>query len=203
TVEIVKYRSPLPVPSGIIAEHDLVAMIAQIPVAAVAELVIDGSDVRHLSGQKQPTRSDVECVGECLHPLRRIVFRIDRHGNEEEVASDCTIKLVLQLRHLGCSERTEILATRVDEADDDDLAFDHVVITIQWSAVLVDYGPVGEVVRSPSVGWPLGCGLRGGSRLRVGISRSAYFCCANAVFRCRRNRSTGKGRKRLRTKRRP
>src|SRR5262252_6855854 len=139
TVEIAEYRSPLPVPYCIIAKHDFVAMIAQTAVAAVAELVIDGSDVRYLSGQKQPTRSDVECVGECLHPLRRIVFWIDRHGNEEEVASDCTIKLVLQLRHLGCRERTEILATRVDEADDDDLAFDHVVIKIQCSAILVDY----------------------------------------------------------------
>src|SRR5262249_33455983 len=169
----------------------------------VAELVIDGSDVRYLSGQKQPTRSDVECVGECLHPLRRIVFWIDRNGNEEEVASDCTIKLVLQLRHLGCSERTEILATRVDEADDDDLAFDHVVIKSQCSAILVDYGHVGEVVRPPSVPWPLGRGLRGGSRLRLEISCPACLCCTNAVLRCRRNRSTGKGRKRLRTKRRP
>src|SRR5215469_6396558 len=182
TVEIAEHRSPLPIPYRIVAEHDFVAVIAQIAVAAVAEFVIDGSDVRHFSGQKQPTRSDVESVGKCLHPLRRIVFWIDRHGNEEEVASDCTIKLVLQLRHLGCRERTEILATRVDEADDDDLAFNDVVIKIQCSAVLVDYGHVGEVVRSPPVAWPLGCGLRGGSRLRLGISRPAYFCCAYAVL---------------------
>src|SRR5262249_58574853 len=50
TVEIAKHRSTLPVPYGIVAEHDFVAMIAQMPVAAVAEFVIDGSDVRHLSG---------------------------------------------------------------------------------------------------------------------------------------------------------
>src|SRR5215831_8260035 len=122
--------------------------------------------------------------------------------NEEKVASDRTIKLVLQLRHLGCGERTEILATRVDEADDYDLAFDHVVIKIQCSPVLVDHRQVGEVIRSPPVVWPLGCGLRGGSRLNFGIDRLAFFCGANAVFRCRRNRSLGKRRKRLCTKRR-
>src|SRR5215470_3969925 len=39
----------------------------------------------------------------------------------------------------------------VDEADHHDLAFDHVVIEIQHSPVLVDHGQVGEVVRSPPV----------------------------------------------------
>src|SRR5215467_15518474 len=171
TVEIAENRSPLPVPYRIIAEHDFVAMIAQIPVAAVAELAVDDPDVRQLSGQKQPTRSDVECVGERLQPLRRIVFWIDRHGNKEEVASNRTIELILDLRHFGCGERTEILATCIDEADDDDLPFNHVVIKIQSSPVLVDHRQVGEVVRAPPVAWSLGGGLRGGSRLRCGIDR--------------------------------
>jgi hypothetical protein len=56
----------LPVPYRIIAKHDFVAVIAQTAVAAVAELIVDLSDVLQLSGQKQPTRSDVERVGECL-----------------------------------------------------------------------------------------------------------------------------------------
>src|SRR5499427_1019794 len=133
TVDIPENRSPLPVPDRIVAKHDFVAMIAQTAVAAVAELVIDGPDVRHFSGQKQPARSDVERVRECLHPLRRIVFRIDGHRDKKEVTSDRTIELILDLRHFGRGERTEILATRIDEADHHDLAFDHVVVKTQHS----------------------------------------------------------------------
>src|SRR5215831_1433730 len=167
TVEIAVHRSPLPVPYCIIAEHDFVAMLAQIPVAAVAKLVIDGSDVGRLSGQKQPARSDVEGVGERLHPLRCIVFRIDRHGNEEEVAPDGTIKLICELRHSGRGERTEVLATRIDEAHNYDLAFDHVVIKIQRSPILVDHRHVGEVVRSPPVAWRYVWRFRCGRGLRL------------------------------------
>src|SRR5262249_4548639 len=117
----------------------------------------------------------------------------DRHGNEEEVASDRTIELVLQLGHSGRGERTEVLATRVDEADDHDLAFDHVVIKMQGSPVLVDHRQVGDVVRSPPVVWRLrvaGSWRCGGSQLRYGRNLAGSNC------------GSLKWRKRLRPKRR-
>src|SRR5260370_36940975 len=68
-VEVAQRRNPLPLAGRVIAEHDLVAMIAQ-PAAAVAQLVDGGSNVFPLPPQ-QHTFSP-SSVGRCgfYEPLR-------------------------------------------------------------------------------------------------------------------------------------
>src|SRR5260370_6269953 len=73
-VEVAQRRIPLPLAGRVIAEHDLVARIAQ-PAAAVAQLVGDRSNVFRLPRQKQPSWADTEGRGGILEPLLRIALR--------------------------------------------------------------------------------------------------------------------------------
>src|SRR5262245_45894593 len=132
---IAEYIVPLPLAGRIIAEHDLVAVIAQY-FAALAELVIDRPDVLRLSGHEGPSGAGAERPGILLEPLGRIVLRVDRHRNHEDVAAHEVAELLLDLRHAGGRQRADVAAAGVDEADDDDLALDQVVVEPHRLAVL-------------------------------------------------------------------
>src|SRR5262249_24389453 len=68
-VDIAEHRIAGPFAGLVIAEHDLVAMVAQI-LAALAELVVDGPDVLRLSGDKRPSCASPEGLRVFLEPIR-------------------------------------------------------------------------------------------------------------------------------------
>ena len=64
-VEVAQGIFPLPLAGGAVAEHDLVAVIAQVR-PAVAELVADLLNVLRQAGQEQPAGAGVEGSAYCF-----------------------------------------------------------------------------------------------------------------------------------------
>src|SRR5215475_10866391 len=99
---------------GMVAPLSDAAQIRSHPVAhtdrvtPVAEACVDQLDVLRLASEKQPAWAGVECLGELLETLRHVAYRIDRHRDEEDVASDHVAERVLDLRDARRGERAHV-----------------------------------------------------------------------------------------------
>jgi len=151
-VDVAEHRVPPPHAECVVAEHDLLAVLAQNG-AAVAQRGVDRPHVLRLSGQEQPARPDVKPVGIFLELFRRIALRIDAERHEEDIAPDRVAQPVLHLRQPRSREAANVRAVRVDEIDHHDLALDHVVIESQRFAVLSDHRQVRHIALAPPPGF--------------------------------------------------
>src|SRR5262249_2033726 len=121
---------------------------AQAP-APFAELVVDRPYVLRFAGDESPSRTGAKRLGIVLEPLRRIALGIDRHRDEEEIAAHLLAELVLHLPQSHRGDRANVLAARIDEVDDDDLAFEEIVVKAHRLSILRDHRQVGEVAFPP------------------------------------------------------
>src|SRR5262252_10350459 len=106
--------------------------------ASFTEFEIDRPDIFWLSGHESPSRTRLKCLRIFFQALRRISLRVDGHREHKDIFADEIANLVLDLRQSRRRQRTNIGATRVDEADDDDLALDQVIVESHRFSILGD-----------------------------------------------------------------
>src|SRR5262249_26819923 len=147
-IDIAEHAVALPLAFRLVTENDLVAVFVQVA-AALAERVVDRAYVFRFARHEEPARAGAVSVGKFLEPLRRVVLRIDRHGDEEEVAAHLVAELVLHLCQPRRSDWADVRATRINEVDDDGLAFEQIVVEAHGLPVLGDYRQIGEITFPP------------------------------------------------------
>ena len=175
-LHVAHQRVALPLVGCSVAQQNVVAMLAEKP-AAFAEPLADLVDVFRNAGEKQPAGTGAERLGVLLHLVGGVVHRIDADRIEEDVLADAVAKSILQLRHSRRRDRADIPAAREQEADDEDLVLDQVVIEVEDLAVLGDDRDVGHIVLAPAGGLrPATCNHKGeedkrGAGHAPGVSR--------------------------------
>src|SRR5262247_2828120 len=148
SVKVAEQVVPPPTARRVIAKHDLVAVLADVP-HFLAQLAVDRPNVLQLSGEERPAGTGVKRVGISFELVRRIVLRIDGDGIEEDVTTHAVAQLFLHLGQPRRRDRAEVRARREDEAEKHQLALDQVIIEPQRLPILGDDRQVGEIAFPP------------------------------------------------------
>src|SRR5262249_6064623 len=141
-----------PLASRFAADDDVGGVIEAIPGVVggeQGELLSGKRNGGFLARQGQPARSDVKSLGVPVTGPGRVSRRIDRDGVEEDRTAHPGSEYLLQLDELCGFEWTRVPTVRVDEADDDLLVFDEIVVEADRPAILREEGNVRKVVHSP------------------------------------------------------
>lgn len=98
------------------------------PLSALSQFVTHSLHIRRLSSQEQPARPGAECIRVFFEFLRRVVIRINADRNKENVTPDDVTQLFFQLRKACGNNGANVPARGINETQDYDLAFQHIVI---------------------------------------------------------------------------
>src|SRR6185312_10038752 len=104
----------------------------------------NGIDIFLLSCQEVPTRPGVKslCVG--FEHSGGVTLGVNCYGIEKDVFAHAVAEQFVDLRKLGGFQRAGFAAFGVNKIDQDDFAFQHIVIEVDGLSVLGDERHVGE-----------------------------------------------------------
>src|SRR4051812_21070999 len=87
------------------------------------------------------------CVG--FEDSRSVALGINRYGVEKDVFAHAVAEQLVNLGELGSFKRAGLAAFGVNKIDQDDFAFQHIVIKVDGFSILCDERYVGEIIRAP------------------------------------------------------
>src|SRR6185369_17000344 len=103
-----------------------------------SQLFTDKFDVRFFSSEERPARPDVIFLRIRFEQFGRVMCRIDRDRNKEDILPHPITQKFLKLDQSRGLEWTVVLAGRVDKLERHNLTFNKIVVEANLLAVLRD-----------------------------------------------------------------